>query len=311
MRAADQPAAAAAHFHRQKYLYGFAPLGEVAEYVRTNATADEIDRLPEITAAWNAIRPDIDAVLASEAGLSETVKITDLPPEKAAEAAALVSDKLLQRGLNLRNAVALVEIDKLIAAQRQVNLNYVDQIAAGLPSDITLDFLLGFCLSPKREGASIQHLDLGQNAHVFSSPSTDLRFLGSFLKTLTPADLEDAESGGIPVVAIVSFIGYGDSPVNVLWSGSRAVLNNGFHRVYALRQRGIRKIPVILQLATNSALEFPAHVVDLPRDYLLTHPRPVLMKDFFEEKFNTVLKVKNKLKTVTFRPNVQQHDIPY
>jgi hypothetical protein len=48
----------------------------------------------------------------------------------------------------------------------------------------------------------------------------------------------------------------------------------------------------------------------LPREYLLAHPRPVLMKDFFEEKFNTVLKVKNKLKTVTFRPKVQQHDIP-
>jgi hypothetical protein len=310
MRATDPPAAAAAHFHRQKYLYGFAPVGEVVEYVRTNATAEEIDRLPEITAAWNAIRPDIDAVLASEAGLSESVKITDLPPEKAAEAAALVSGKLLQRGLNLRNAVALVEIDKLIAAQRRVNLNYVDQIAAGLPNEITLDFLLGFCLSPKREGAAIQHLDLGRNSHAFSSPSADLRFLGSFLKTLSPADIESAESGGLPVVAVISFIGYGDSPVNVLWSGSRAVLNNGFHRVYALRQRGVRTIPVILQFASNALLEFPSHLVDLPREYLLAHPRPVLMKDFFEEKFNTVLKVKNKLKTVTFRPKVQQHDVP-
>jgi hypothetical protein len=89
------------------------------------------------------------------------------------------------------------------------------------------------------------------------------------------------------------------------------VLNNGFHRVYALRQHGVRNIPIILQLATNVALEFPHHVVDLPREYLLGHPRPVLMKDFFEERFNTTLKVKNRLKTVTLRTNIEQDDIPW
>lgn len=302
----------ATHFRRQKYLYGFAPIQEVVEHIRTNATADEIGRLPQITAAWNALRPDIDAVLANEAGLSETIEVEDLPMETAAAtaAAALLGDKRLQRGFDRKIGVALVEIDKLIAAQRRVNLDYVDQITAGLPDQITLEFLLDFCLSPKREGAPVQHLDLGQDAHVFSSPSRDLRFLGSFMRTLSPVDLEGAESGGIPVAAVVSFIGYGDSPINVLWSGSRAVLNNGFHRAYALRKRGVRAIPVILQFATNVALEFPSHVVDLPRDYLLAHPRPVLMKDFFEEKFNTELKLKDKLMTVTLKPNVRQQAVP-
>lgn len=269
-----------------------------------------MDRLPQITAAWNEIRPDIEALLTAEAGISETIRIADLPPEKAAEASSITDDKLLRRGFNLATAVVLVEIDKLIAAQRAVNLDQVDQIAAGFPEELTLDFLLDFCLSPKRPVAPIQHLELGQYAHAFSSPSPDLRYLGSFLKTLTPADLEYAEHGGIPVFAIVSFIGYGDSPVNVLWNGSRAVLNNGFHRVYALRQRGVRDIPVILQLATNVPLEFPPQVVDLPREYLLGHPRPVLMKDFFEERFNLVLRVKNRLRTVTIRSDVARYDVP-
>jgi hypothetical protein len=60
------------HFHRQQYLFGFAPIAEVVQHVRTQAARGEIERLPDIVAAWNAIRPDIDAVLSGEAGLSET-----------------------------------------------------------------------------------------------------------------------------------------------------------------------------------------------------------------------------------------------
>ena len=266
-------AAAATHFHRQQYLYGFSPIGEVMEHVRTYGTPDEIDRLPELAAAWNAVRPDIDAVLAGEAGLSETIEVGELPPEQADVAASLVSSPLLQRGLSLGHSVALVEIDKLVAAQRRVNLDYVDRIVAGLPDEITLEFLVSLCLAPLRTGAPVQYLQSEPGTHIFSSPSTDLRFLGSFMKPLASDDLDWAESGGIPVMAIVSLVGYGDSPVNVLWSGSRAVLNNGFHRVYALRQRGVRHIPVILQYAKDVILEFRSHVVDLPREYLLSHPR--------------------------------------
>lgn len=300
-----------AHLHRQQYLFGFAPLGEVIDHVRSGTAKEEIDRLPEIAAAWTAIQPDIRAILTSEAGLSETILVEDLPPDKSAQAAVLIDDELLQRSFNLKTTVALVEIDKLVAAQRRVNLDYVDQLFAELPEMPDLDFLIQYCLTPKRSVAPIQHLQLGDNHHIFSSPNGDLRFLGSFLKELTPADLEYAERGGIPAMAIVSFVGYGDSPINVFWSGTRAVLNNGFHRVYALRHRGVRRIPALIQVATNVPLEFPSRVIDLPRDYLLTHPRPVLMKDFFEKRFNIVLRVQNRLRTVTIRSNVEQHDVPW
>jgi hypothetical protein len=298
------------HHHRQQYLYGFSPIGEVMDHVRIFGTPDEVDRLPQLAAAWDAIRPDIEAVLAAEAGVSETIEIKDLPAEQAGSAAHLISSPLLQRGLSLRHSVAFVEIDKLIAAQRRVNLDYVERIAARLPEEIDLEFLVRLCLTPWREGAPVQHLQAEPGTHVFSSPSADLRFLGSFVKPLTAGDFDWAETGGIPAMAIISLVGYGDSPVNVLWSGARAVLNNGFHRVYALRQRGVRHIPVVLQFATDLVLEFPSHVVDLPREYLLSHPRPVLMKDFFDERFNTVLNIKNRLKTVTVRPDVEQREIP-
>ena len=68
--------------------------------------------------------------------------------------------------------------------------------------------------------------------------------------------------------------------MNVLQAGNRVVLNNGFHRTYALRSMGVTEIPVVIRQIRNVQLEFPAAVVGLPRDYLLKAPRPVVVKDF-------------------------------
>lgn len=97
---------------------------------------------------------------------------------------------------------------------------------------------------------------------------------------------------------------------DVFKAGGRVVLNNGFHRVFALRQAGVRNIPVVIQTSTNPALDFPAAVAGLPKEYLLGAARPVLMKDFFEPDFAITLKIRDRIKTVTLGVNINQHDVP-
>jgi hypothetical protein len=223
----------------------------------------------------------------------------------------MLDSDLVRKAFQLQYGVGLVEIDKLVAAQRAVNLEYVDQLRADFKSDLSFDALTKICLSSDRKVAPIQHLELGQNVHAFSSPSSDLRFLGSFLiENLTPDLMMYAQGGGSPAAAVISLIGYGAYPINVLKVGPRVVLNNGFHRVYALRSLGIRQIPVLIQKADNWQLEFPATVASVQREYLLGHPRPVLMKDFFEHDFTATIRVRNRLKLVTVQSNVGQHDVP-
>ena len=96
----------------------------------------------------------------------------------------------------------------------------------------------------------------------------------------------------------------------MLQAGQRVVLNNGFHRVYALRSLGVTHLPVVVQQIRNGHLEFPANVLGLPREYLLSDPRPVLIKDFFEPDFAITLKVRERIKTVTLGMNLGQHDVP-
>jgi hypothetical protein len=55
----------------------------------------------------------------------------------------------------------------------------------------------------------------------------------------------------VPVGAIILFVGYGAGSVNVLEANNRLILNNGFHRVYALRKSGVSKIPVVLLLIVS------------------------------------------------------------
>ena len=114
---------------------------------------------------------------------------------------------------------------------------------------------------------------------------------------------------GLPAAAIITFVGYGGSPVNVMRAHDRVVLNNGFHRVFALRL-GVTKLPVVVQEVRNVQLEFPPVVARLPREYLLQMPRPVMMKDFFEPDFGITLRVQDRLRVVTLGLNSSQYDVP-
>ena len=192
-----------------------------------------------------------------------------------------------------------------------VNLDYVDRLATDFTGALDMEDLLRICVSPTRAMEPVQHLEAGPNAHVFSSPNTDVRFLGAFLKRdLDDKDRQYAESGGIPVAAVIAFVGYGAAPINVFAVGQRLVLNNGFHRVFALRRAGIKVIPVIVQRVTNPVLEIPDVTAGLPKPYLLGAPRPVMLKDFFEPDFAITLNVRDRVRMVTLGTAVNQHDVP-
>src|SRR5258708_10354075 len=220
-------------------------------------------------AGWTRVQARVQALVKSEAGLVDTPGLESLPPDHAASVARMFDNDLFRKTFAHQTVVALVEVDLLIAPQRIVDLEYVEQLTATLPTELTPEALIKICLSLERSMAPIQHLELGanqqQSTHVFSSPSTDFRFLGAFVKELTKEDHLYAEWGGIPAAAIISFVGYGASPVSVFLWNDRIVLGNGFHRVYALRSRGVTKIPVVVQLAHNAQMEFPPVLFQLTR----------------------------------------------
>lgn len=310
--ASDVPQiAVGTHSFRQRYLFAFATQGEVLNHMRTQALEEERKRLPEILEAWQKIQARIEQLVASEAGLADSATISNIPDEYQSKVEDFAGDALFQKTFSaIPISFQLVKIDELVAPQRTVNLDYVDRLTAKYRDNLTVDHLLDICASPKREMEPIQHLEIVQNTHVFSSPNSDIRFLGSFVKPLTPDDLIFAELGGLPAAAVIAFVGYGGAPVNVLKAGQRLVLNNGFHRVYSLRSLGVTEIPVVVQNIRNPELEFPPTVAGLPKEYLLKVPRPVMVKDFFEADFAITLRVRERMKMVTVGVSLGQHEVP-
>jgi hypothetical protein len=299
------------HYFRQQYLFAFATQAEVRHYVRTQTVREELERLAQILDTWRDVQPRVAEIVRCEAGIVDTIRLTEIPEQHEAKIEGFAGDKLFQKTFSqLPTGFAMVEIDKLIAPQRTVNLDYVNRLVTKYTKEPTLDELLDICVSPKREMDPIQHLEVAPNTHVFSSPNSDVRFLGAFVKQLAHEDLEHAVFGGLPAAAVIAFVGYGGAPINVFTCGNRVVLNNGFHRVFALRSIGVREIPVVIQRVTNAQLEFPPQVAGLPREYLLGVNRPVVMKDFFEDGFAITLRVRERLRAVTLGIACNQHDVP-
>ena len=46
-------------------------------------------------------------------------------------------------------------------------------------------------------------------------------------------------------------VGFSSNYLNVVAAEGRLVLNNGYHRVYALRERGVTHVPCVMQRVTR------------------------------------------------------------
>ena len=297
--------------YKQHHLYAYSSQGEIQNHVRTQAHEDESRRLPEILRNWIAIQPEVLMIQQAEAGLAETIEIQPIPDEYQARLSEFAKDPMFSKTFsNFPSSFHLVEVDKLVVPQRTVNLDYVGELRTTVSDSPTFEEMLDMCVSPNRPIAPIQHLELFPNpVHVFSSPNADLRYLGSRMKHLTPDDLAYAQ-GGQPAAAIITFIGYGVASINAFRVGNRLVLSNGHHRVYALRSLGVTHIPMVIQEVSDSSSQFPQELVGIPSGYLLQHPRPALLKDFFHEDFVLTLDIPKRVKTVTVVVQANQHDIP-
>jgi hypothetical protein len=298
-------------FRNFLFLYGACAKGEVMNYVRTLCVPEEQDCLPQILSDWINASKHFQQVEQSEKGEPQKIDVKDVPAEFASKLDEITNDYLFKQAFSLLPfEFKFVEVDKLVAGQRSVNLDYAEALKTQIPANPTIPDLIDFCLSPQKQVKVPAEQMLAQNVYSFTSENTDFRFLGGFRKPLTEEDIKASTAGGYPLAAIVLLVGLGASSMNVLAFRNRHVLNNGFHRAYALRSVGVTHIPVVVQRVSNPQLEFPPVIADLPREYLLGAERPALMKDFSSPYLTRKLKVKAQNKIVQVQWNASQFTIP-
>lgn len=264
------------------YLYAAYTKKNVLSLVKNKCIAEESALLAETLRSWEEATESLRKLETQESGIADNCETFD------------ISSGLIE-GIKLNPAITntfskhvlefkMVEIDKLISIQRQVLLDYVDNLTKKIPKNPSEDDLLKFCLIPEQHAPFPKPTRMSSDSLYFTSPSRDLRFLGGFTKKdFTEEDVKITKVGGFPTHAIMLFVGYGPACMHAYSVNGRLILSNGFHRAYTLRRKGIKKIPLLLKKIGNADLEFPDDIQGLKKDYLLKHPRPILIKDFFND----------------------------
>ena len=292
------------------YLYLFAGYTkkQVSDLVKNKCIDEEYSNFTEIIQSWQEATESLREIEKEESGIANKCETFDISSGliEAIKLNPAITNTFSKHVLDFR----MVEIDNLIAVQRNVLLDYVDQLTKKIPKNPSEDDLLKFCLIPEQQVPLPKPTRKNSKSWYFSSPSHDFRFLGGFLKKeLTREDIQSTKVGGFPTHAFMLFVGYGAACMNAFSVNGRMVLSNGFHRAYALRKKGIKKIPLLIKKIGNADLEFPDEVKGLKKDYLLKHPRPILIKDFFNDDLVRIFKRKQATTVLNINWNSEKISI--
>jgi hypothetical protein len=293
------------------HLYGAVTQAEIVGFLRTQCVFEKEGDLEGVIREWPKAAAKFAELTTSPGDIPEAIKKLEFENEHEDDLAEIERDPLFVNSFSLTpRSFEILEIDKLVAPQRFVNLDHVDRVSSKIPLDVDMTFLINFCLKQGPSPPIPSELQIAPNVYSYKSESADFRFIGGYPKKLTEDDIKNCLGGGFPVAGLLLFVGYGAAAMNVFKIGGRYILNNGFHRAFALRKRRVTHIPVVVQHITNWSLELPQVLIGLPTTYLVTAPRPSLVKDFFNNEISRELSMKSRDRSVQIQWNLSQVDVP-
>jgi hypothetical protein len=116
-----------------------------------------------------------------------------------------------------------------------------------------------------------------------------------------------------PVAGVVGLVvGFGSGYLNVISCEGRLVLNNGYHRAYALREHGLTHVPAVVQQVSRADEVTAAGGAAFRRDpeYYLRSPRPPVLKDYFDPELRRVVRLVPTTRHVRVRFTIEEADLP-
>lgn len=309
--AAPPQAEAVAEADESLYLLGRPKLKSYLNFVHHQAL--KTPHQDELVEEWQAVRDRIAGLEKTEAGCAddppiETIKVNEKYEPLLTE---FLKDPLIQQGFNtVPTEVAFVELDRLVVYQKNIDLTHVRELQRQLGVSPTEEEVFRLCLPYDHPRPPGKWARLDDDSYVFVSRSNDLRFLGAM--PLKPGNVEHYPHPGTLMGVVGLAVGFGSNLLNAIKAEDRVILNNGSHRAYALRAMGYTSVPCIVQHVSNRDeldLVAPSAVRRDP-DLYLKHPRPSMLRDYFDPALHRVMPVRRVLRQVKVRFSVSEHYVP-
>lgn len=295
------------------HLLGVPPLAGYVDHVTRRTVAG--DRTDEATLIdqWRDAARHYQRLEQTEAGEADRVEIEPIPPAMAGRIDTLIAEPGFSEAFGeLPIAFGMVELDRLVIYQQHVSLTHAARFSEALEEAGSREqALFDICLPDQPHLPPIRSAKSGRGRFVFQSDVSDLRAFGPRFLTADAAKVVMTPNGPTPAGIAVA-IGYGVRHLNVVRLGKRMVLNNGYHRAYALRAAGITHAPCIVQaIAHPEELAFAggSSLID-NYDDLFSAARPPLFKDYFDPALTTRLSLPPMRKQIQITVTVETLRVP-
>lgn len=296
--------------HPTRLIKGLFSLPKFIRYIKERCPPRCFDD-PALIAEWREARAEALNVMLEEAGAADCVAVQELPDDMKVLADQVLQQPSMHRVVSLvSRRWCLVEIDRLVVFQEAIDLHHVEEIKASLSACPNAQELIDLVSCNGAHAHPPVRCTPSDGGYMFSSASNDLRFLD--VATVEP----DAIAGFTPVGAashaIVMYVGYSDNVISATRSDNRVILTNGSHRVYALRDLGVRYVPCLVTDASEgdvSEFLLPA-AVKQDRAFYLTAPRPPMFKDYFDSRFTRTVPVIRKTSVLKAKLDLQKSSVP-
>jgi hypothetical protein len=267
------------------WLRGQPHLEDYLAFHEKKVIGGETADLRALAARWRESNDLYYDLAQEEAGIADTIACRPLDATLAPLAAALEANDWFQSSFdNLPYTIELVELDKLVVSQIQVEDGYSVQIAQRLGKTPDPADLFRFCLPLERELAPVEIRRLSSDIYQFVSPSSDFR--AHDVTLLRGEALAGMKQAG-PVAAMVGIcVGFGSNFLSAIRSNNRLLLQNGYHRAYALRQAGFTHAWCVIEHVTRKddlRLTATGEVLEDPEFYFAAK-RPPILRDFFDPR---------------------------
>lgn len=293
-------------------LLGRPPLNRFLEYVEQLAVDGRSMDIRAMTEEWHAARSYIRQIAKEEFGWYDSPPILPLPPHLHQLQNELYKDPVFLKSYRkiATIEVGMVELEKLVVYQRHIDLTHVARLKDRLGPSPSEEAIFKCCLPFNHPMPEMQWMKSNRNTYVFVSSSNDIRFLESTL--LTPENLVSYQVSGAICGVVGAVIGYSSNFLHAIQAENRLILNNGGHRAYALRDLGVTHVPCIIKRVANREELRAIAPSDLRKnvDLFLKHPRPSVLKDYFNPRLRKVVTTPRRLYQIKVSFDIETMDIP-
>ncbi|HEY0681191.1 MAG TPA: hypothetical protein VGD45_02575 [Steroidobacter sp.] len=293
-------------------LTGRPPLAKFVRYIRGKTIDGLRAHEGDVAAKWWRGREMYRQLETDERGWPDNPSIEPLPEEMRELAELGLSQPSVRR---LRHFAPrewrMVEIDRMVVYQHTINLRFVEEIKAALPSPLRAEDIMRLAIgNTEQRHPPVRVVQSNDGEYTFSSASNDLRFLD--VVNLEAGCIRDYQPSGCVSSAIVLFVGFSDNLISAVHAGNRVYLQNGSHRVFALRELGVTHAPCLLTRVTREEeyeLLLPGDVKQ-DREQYVRSPRPSVFKDYFDDRVRTIVPVMRMNHVLEAKLTLEKASIP-